>query len=269
MVYLDPDPCPPTPDTLEQETKVKLKDRVAIVTGSSRGIGKGLAIGFAKEGAKVVVMARTDAPGRSRLPGTIHETAEQIRATGGECLPIRCDLTSAEDRSALIRQVIDAYDRIDVLVNNAAIILHTNVADTTVKRWGLMAEINVRAPIELCMLTIPHMMKQKSGSIINVSSAAAHDVGALTLYGAADAALDRFTQGLAREMKDHNVAVNGLDPGQVKTEGALFTYPEDTDWSSWKDPAAVVPSAAFLAALSDTSFTGKIVQTDLFGKSWP
>ena len=248
---------------------MKLKDKVVIVTGSSRGIGKGLAIGFAKEGAKVVVMARTDAPGQSRLPGTIHETAEQIRASGGECLPIRCDLTNPEDRSALIQQVIDAYGRIDVLINNAAIILHTSVADTSVKRWGLMAEINVRAPIELCMLVLPHLMKQKSGSIINVTSGAAHDLEGLTLYGASDAALDRFTQGLALEMKDHNIAVNGLDPGRVKTEGALFTYPEGTDWSQWKEPAAVVPSAVYLAALPDTSFTGRIVETDFFGQSWP
>ena len=248
---------------------MKLKDKVVIVTGSSRGIGKGLALGFAKEGAKVVVMARTDAPGQSRLPGTIHETAEQIRAAGGDCLPIRCDLTNPEDRSALIQQVIDAYGRIDVLINNAAIILHTSVAETSVKRWGLMAEINVRAPIELCMLVLPHMMKQKSGSIINVTSGAAHDLEGLTLYGASDAALDRFTQGLALEMKDHNVAVNGLDPGRVKTEGALFTYPEGTDWSQWKEPAAVVPSALYLAALPDTSFTGRIVETDFFGQSWP
>ena len=132
-----------------------------------------------------------------------------------------------------------------------------------------MAEINVRAPIELCMLVLPHMMKQKSGSIINVTSGAAHDLEGLTLYGASDAALDRFTQGLALEMKDHNVAVNGLDPGRVKTEGALFTYPEGTDWSQWKEPAAVVPSAVYLAALPDTSFTGRIVETDFFGQSWP
>ena len=255
--------------THKLETKVKLKDKVVIVTGSSRGIGKGLAIGFAKEGAKVVVMARTDAPGQSRLPGTIHETAEQIRAEGGECLPIRCDLTNADDRAALIQQVIDAYGRIDVLINNAAIILHTSVADTSVKRWGLMAEINVRAPIELCMLALPHMVKQRSGSIINVTSGAAHDLEGLTLYGASDAALDRFTQGLALEMKENNVAVNGLDPGRVKTEGALFTYPPDTDWSLWKEPAAVVPSAVYLAGLSDTSFTGRIVETDYFGQSWP
>ena len=248
---------------------MKLKDKVAIITGSSRGIGKGLAIGFAKEGAKVVVMARTDAPGQSRLPGTIHETAEQIRAEGGECLPIRCDLTSPDDRASLIQQVIDAYGRIDVLINNAAIILHTKVADTTPKRWGLMAEINVRAPIELCMLAIHHMLRQGSGSIINVSSSAAHDLDSLTLYGASDAALDRFTQGLALEMKEHNIAVNSLDPGQVKTEGALFTYPPDTDWSAWKEPSAVVPSAAYLAALSDASFTGQLVKTDFFGQSWP
>ena len=248
---------------------MRLEGKVALISGGSRGQGATEAELFVKEGAKVVVMARTDAPGQSRLPGTIHETAEQIRAAGGECLPIRCDLTNPEDRSALIQQVIDAYGRIDVLINNAAIILHTSVAETSVKRWGLMAEINVRAPIELCMLALPHMMKQKSGSIINVTSGAAHDLEGLTLYGASDAALDRFTQGLALEMKDHNVAVNGLDPGRVKTEGALFTYPEGTDWSQWKEPAAVVPSALYLAALPDTSFTGRIVETDFFGQSWP
>ncbi len=248
---------------------MKLRDKVAIVTGSSRGIGKAIAIGYAREGAKVVVMARTEEPGQSRLPGTIHQTAEEIRALGGECLPIRCDLTKDEEIEAMVNTVVERYGRIDVLVNNAAIILHSSVADTSFKLWDLLIKINVRAPVNLCKLAMPHMMKQGSGSIINITSEAARDPAGLTLYGAGDAALERFTQGLALELKEHNISVNALDPGRVKTEGALYTYPSDTDWTGWKEPSEVAPAAVFLASLVDTNFTGRIIVADDFGKTWP
>ena len=166
---------------------MKLRDKVAIVTGSSRGIGKAIAIGYAREGAKVIVMARTEEPGQSRLPGTIHQTAEEIRALDGECLPIRCDLTKDDEVEAMVNTVVERYGRIDVLVNNAAIILHSSVADTSFKLWDLLIKINVRAPVNLCKLVLPHMVKQRNGSIINITSESARDPAGLTLYGAGDA----------------------------------------------------------------------------------
>ncbi|MEE9198773.1 MAG: SDR family NAD(P)-dependent oxidoreductase, partial [Dehalococcoidia bacterium] len=203
---------------------MKLDGKVAIVTGSSRGIGKAIALGYAREGAKVVVMARTERPEQSRLPGTIHQTAEEIAALGGECLAIRCDLTRDDDIEAMVSRVVEHYGRIDVLVNNAAIILHTGVIDTTVKRWDLLVRINIRAPVILCKLVLPHMIKQGGGSIINITSESASDpTDGLTMYGAGDAALERFTAGLALEVKGHRISVNAMDPGRVKTEGALFT----------------------------------------------
>ncbi|MFQ5873717.1 MAG: SDR family NAD(P)-dependent oxidoreductase, partial [Dehalococcoidia bacterium] len=247
-----------------------LNGKVAIVTGSSRGIGKAIALGYAKEGAKVVVMARTERPEQSRLPGTIHQTAEEIQALGGECIAIRCDLTKDEDIGNLVDQVVEHYGRIDILVNNAAIILHTDVVDTTVKRWDLLVKINLRAPVILCQKTLPHMIKQGSGSIINLISRSGTDPeGGTTLYGAADAGLQRFSQGLALEVKKHKISVNALDPGRVKTEGALFTYPPDTDWTGWKEPSEVAPSAIFLANEANAGFTGRAVVADEFGKAWP
>ena len=106
---------------------MRLKDRVAIVTGASRGIGKGIARAYAAEGARVVVAARTDEPGR--LPGTIHETVAEIRDAGGQALAVKCDVSDDEQVRAMVKAAMDAYGRIDVLVNNAAVTLRPLVKD--------------------------------------------------------------------------------------------------------------------------------------------
>lgn len=249
---------------------MRLKDQVAIVTGSSRGIGKAIAIGYAREGAKVVVTARTEDPEQSKLPGTIHETADAIKAGGGECLTVRCNLVQQDDLESLVNQVIDHYGGIDVLVNNAAVILYMDLVDTSVKRWDLLLNINLRAPVVLTQLALPHMIRQNSGSIINLDSTGATDLeGGANLYGASKAAIRRFSQGLAHEVKKHNIAVNALDPGAVKTEGAVLTNPPDKDWAGYKESADVVPSALYLADPANRGFTGHAVATDDFGVAWP
>ncbi len=249
---------------------MKLKDHVTVVTGSSRGIGKAIALGYAQEGAKVVVTARTEASDQSKLPGTIHHTAEEIKAAGGDCLAIRCDLSNEDDVDQLVDRVVEHYGRLDVIVNNAAIILHTPVVDTKIKHWRLMVKINLESPVILCQKAIPHMIEQGGGSIINISSESATDYeGGTHLYGAADAAIDRFSRGLAHELKEHNIAVNSLDPGRVKTEGALYTFPPDTDWTGWKEPAEVAPSVIYLADPTNRSYTGHVVCADDFGTEWP
>ena len=254
---------------------MQLAGKVAIVTGSSRGIGKAIAKAYAKEGAQVVVTARTEDESQSKLPGSIRKTVEEIVSQGGKATAIKCDLTKDEDMENLIKVVLDRFGSIDVLMNNAGILFHSSVVDTTVKRLDLILKINLRAPYVLCKLVVPTMAQQGEGSIINMTSDAAlsahvEEEGVhYTPYGMTKAGLERLTMGLAEEVKQDNIAVNSLDPGGIKTEAAVYLYPEDFDWTGWREPEVVGPSAIFLAAQTAKTFTGRRVSAEEFGKTWP
>ena len=127
---------------------VKLRDRVAIVTGASRGIGKGIAKAFAGEGARIVVVARTEEAGR--LPGTIHQTVAEIREAGGDAVAVKCDVSDDEQVRAMVKATIDAYGHIDVLVNNAAITLRPLVKDTEPRHFQLILRVNLLGPLLTC-----------------------------------------------------------------------------------------------------------------------
>lgn len=254
---------------------MQLKGKVAIVTGSSRGIGKAIAKAYAREGAQVVVTARTEEESQSKLPGTINKTVEEIMDRGGKAAAIKCDVTKDEDMENLINTVVNGFGRIDVLVNNAGILFHSTVVDTLVKRLDLILKINLRAPFILCKLVVPKMAQQGGGSIINITSDAAlrahteEKEVAYTPYGMTKAGLERFTLGLAEEVKQYNIAVNSLDPGGIKTEAAIYLYPPDFDWTDWREPETVCPAAVFLAAQTAKTFTGRRVKAEEFGKIWP
>ena len=134
---------------------MRLKDRVAIVTGASRGIGKGIARAYAAEGARVVVAARTDEPGR--LPGTIHETVAEIRDAGRQALAVKCDVSDDEQVRAMVKAAMDAYGRIDVLVNNAAVTLRPLVKDTEPRHFQLILRVNLLGPLLTCKHVVPIM----------------------------------------------------------------------------------------------------------------
>ena len=251
---------------------LSLSGKVAIVTGSSRGIGKAMAIGLARAGSKVVVAARSEAasPG---APGTIHETVAEIHGQGGAALAVRCNLREEEDIHSMVRRAVEAYGRVDVLVNNAGIGSYRAFLETSVKQWDLVMDIDLRAPFVCCKAVAPIMVDQGGGSIINVSSHAAANIFTSTLsadpaagvtlmgqdYGAAKAGLERFTWGLAAELGPHNIAVNVLKPLRpVLTEGFRARRP-DADFSTWATPEAMVKAVVFLAGQDGGGLTGATV----------
>ena len=247
---------------------MSLSGKVAIVTGSSRGIGKATALGLAREGAKVVVAARSEAE-RTGAPGTIHETVGEIQAQGGTALAVRCNMREEEDIFALVQRTVDAYGRIDVLVNNAGIGSYRTFLETTVKQWDLVMDIDLRAPFICCKAVAPIMVDQGGGSIINVSSHGATNIFSSTLgegvvligqeYGAAKAGLERFSWGLAVELGPYNIAVNVLKPLRpVISEGFQVQRP-DADFSTWATPEAMVKAAIHLAQQDAHGLTGATV----------
>lgn len=252
-----------------------LSGKVAIVTGSSRGIGKAAALGLAGKGAKVVVAARSETE-RADQPGTIHATVAEIERLGGTALAVRCNLREEEDIFALVQRTVEVFGRVDVLVNNAGVGSYRPFLDTTVKQWDLVMDIDLRAPFICCKAVGPVIVQQGSGSIINVSSHAATNIFSSTLgadpqdevvmagqaYGAAKAGLERFSWGLAAELGKHNIAVNVLKPLRpVVTEGFQAQRP-DADFSTWATPEAMVKAIIFLAQQDAHGLTGAVVTAE-------
>jgi citronellol/citronellal dehydrogenase len=252
-----------------------LKDRVVVVTGASRGIGKGLALGLAAKGAIVVCAARTVVAEPGGLPGTIGATVDEIEGAGGRALALRCDIGSEDDIHALIATTIGAFGRVDVLVNNAMGATRAAFAESTSTQWDASMRVNVRSLYTICKAVAPHMAAIGGGSIINVSSGGAgHESTPFMppgylIYAVAKAAMERFTSALAPELRPLGITINALRPGAVKTEMSTRELGEDHDWRGWKAPDAVVPAVAFLAMQIDTDFTGRIVDSTQFGTTWP
>ncbi len=247
---------------------MELKDKVVIVTGSSRGIGKVLALAFAKEGATVVVTARTVQ--KSRLSGTIYETEKEIRQIHGQALAIKCDISNEKEVQNMVSAVTEKYGRIDILVNNAAVGYYKSILETPLKHWDLVMKVNVRGPFICCKEVLPIMIKQKSGCILNISSSAAHDVYSRversdgekrivgTTYGASKAALERFTAGLAAEAMKNNVSVIALKPSKpTYSEGIAFWNPDVNVTELVSPDLYMTKAAVFLAAQSPDFATGE------------
>ena len=253
----------------------KLDGKVAIVTGASRGIGAEISRLFAKEGAKVVCVARTLKEGDHILEGSLELTCAQIRESGGEATAVAANISLPEDCERLVEETKAAYGPADVLVNNAALTYFIPIKDFPLSRWLRTWSVNVHAPFLLSQLVLPDMIEAKGGSIVNISSSSAIGPGrapydenarkdiAETCYGAQKAALERFTQGLALEVYEYGVSVTCLSPSVVvPTPGTLYhKLVSSMDDPKGEHPELMAKATLLLATEPLEKITGRVTYT--------
>ena len=242
-----------------------LQGKVAIVTGSSRGIGKAIAIGFAREGARVVACGRSTGGG----PLTIESTVSEIVEAGGDAISVPCDVTIEADVERLVGLALERWGRIDVLINNAGLKGGGSLDETSFATWQAMFRTNVDGVYLCSMAVLPPMRAQRAGSIVTISSgrAQSEDAGA-TAYAASKAAADRFTIKLAAETKGQGIAVNVLYPGSTATEQSIAGG-NDPPGRQRTEEKKIIPACLYLATQTDEGITGRVLDQAGFGTSWP
>lgn len=247
-----------------------LDGKVAIVTGASRGIGEYIALHLARAGAAVVVAARTEQVTDKRLPGTIHSVAEQIVAEGGRALPVRLDVRDPDSISACVQRTVEEFGRLDIVVNNAAILVPGTLEAVQPRHIDLIWQIDLRGPLLLMRDALPHLKAAGGGHIINISSVAAvfpgpgpysSPRGGGQFYGMVKAGLERYSQGLAMEVQADNISVNVLSPqGRIRTPGNLWAGNDPQNPSLEFEPADKMGLAAvWICEQPAKEYTGNIL----------
>ncbi len=235
-----------------------LTGKVALVTGGSRGVGRGVALGLGEAGATVYITGRTVEEGRSasRLPGTIQHTADEVSGLGGRGIAVQCDHRDDEQVRALFEQIRAEQGRLDVLVNNVwggyehytdgtEFWKEKGFWDMPLSRWDAMFQAGVRAHYVASALAAPLMIAQQAGLIVNISFFAAQRNDRGVAYGVAKSASDRMAACMAHELRDQHVAAVSLYPGLVRTESVLKA---NFDLSNSESPQFIGRAVAALAA---------------------
>ena len=213
---------------------MSLKNKVALITGTSRGIGKAVAVELAKAGADIILAARTVAPGAGEYPGTIEETAAMVKAQGVNAFPIQCDLTDLQDTVTMAGTALERFGHIDILINNAFYKNDQHYSpflDLRMETWQNAINANFMAPVVLCQTLLPKMAERKDGIIINLTTLHAHSPtplgglpgkgGAAAVYDATKGALHRMSLALSKEAKAMGIPLILVDPGYTATERVL------------------------------------------------
>jgi 3-oxoacyl-(acyl-carrier-protein) reductase len=229
-----------------------LKDKVALVTGASRGIGRAIAIELARRGAAVAINFRADAVHADAV-------AKEIEALGGECLLAQGDVSKKEEAHRIVQEVLDKWQRLDILVNNAGIMRDRSMRKMTEDDWTEVISVNLNGTFYCTSAAVPAMMNQKFGRIINISSVVGQS-GAFgqANYSASKGGIIAFTKTLALELARHNITANAIAPGYTSTE-MVAGIPEDVaakikskiPLGRFAEPEEVAKAAVFLAADGD------------------
>jgi len=201
----------------------KLAGKTLFVTGASRGIGKAIALKAARDGANIVIAAKTAEP-HPKLPGTIYTAAEEIEKAGGKCLPCVVDIRSEEEVQDAVKSAVDKFGGIDILVNNASAISLTSTVETAMKRYDLMNGVNARGTFLVSKYCIPHLKNSSNAHILNLSPPLlmesrwfkSHVAYTMAKYG-----MSMCVLGMAEELKSDNIAVNALWPKTVIATAAM------------------------------------------------
>lgn len=254
-----------------------LDGKIALVTGASRGVGKGIALALGEAGATVYVTGRTTEEGRAAipLPGTIGATADEVTQAGGVGIAVPCDHRDDEQTRAVFARIERETGHLDVLVNNVwggyehfndgtEFWEETGFWDAPLSRWDSMFAAGVRAHYVCAVCAVPLMLPQKSGLIVTVSFQAAQKTDMGVAYGAAKAADDHMAACMAHELRPHNIAAIALYPGLVRTE-AVLKASEFFDLTHSESPQFTGRSIVALAADSHvlSKSGGVFVNADL------
>jgi NAD(P)-dependent dehydrogenase (short-subunit alcohol dehydrogenase family) len=239
-----------------------LTDRVAIVTGGTRGIGRSIAEGFVAAGAKVVVA--------SRKADACEETERALTAMGGQALGVPTHMGEIDGVRGLVDAAVDRFGRLDIVVNNAANALREDLGSFTPEAYAKSMDVNLRGPVFLVEAALPHLEQSPSASVVNVLSAGAFLFSSFTsTYSAAKAALYSFTRSWAAEFAPKGIRVNALAPGTVDTDMVRNTPPESQERMAKAaymrraaDPDEMVGPALFLASDAASFVTGQVVIAD-------
>lgn len=237
-----------------------LQGKVALVTGASRGVGRGIALGLGEAGATVYITGRTVAAGQAvvSLPGTIYQTAQEVEELGGMCIPVHCDHRNDDEVRALFAQIQREQGRLDLLVNNVwggyeqfndgtEHWLEKGFWTIPIDRWDKSFDAGVRAHYVASALAAPLMIQQRSGLIVNISFFAAQRVDKGVIYSIAKLADDHMAACMAHELREHNVAAVSLYPGLVRTEGVMVAA-KWFDLSNSESPQFIGRAVAALAS---------------------
>ena len=204
---------------------MRLKDRVVFITGASRGIGRAVARACAREGADIVVAAKTDVAENPRLPGTIHDVAREVEQLGRRALPIKLDVRDDEACRGAVAAAVERFGRIDALVNNAGALWWADVVDTPMKKFDLIMGINVRASFALSQAVLPHMIAQKYGHIVMMSppveadACAHHGAYAVSKFG-----MTMIAHAIAGEYAEQNITAHALWPATAIESFATMNF---------------------------------------------
>lgn len=242
-----------------------LAGRTILMSGGSRGIGLAIALRAARDGAYVAILAKTDQP-HPRLEGTIHTAAEQIRAAGGQALPILGDVRNDEDVQRAVDSTVAEFGGIDIVVNNASAIDLSPTADISMKKYDLMQDINARGTFLLSKTAIPHLRQGTNPHILTLSPPLNLDpkwAGGMLAYTMAKYGMSLTTLGLAEELRADGIAVNSLWPRTTVATAAVANILGGSDMiESSRTPEIMADAAHVVLTTTDLAMTGQFLIDD-------
>jgi citronellol/citronellal dehydrogenase len=240
-----------------------LRGRVAVVTGASRGIGRAIAVGLAREGCAVVLAAKS-VESTDRLPGSIHTVAAEVEALGVSALPIQTDVRDEEQIRNLGERARERFGRIDILINNAGAMYWQPLLETPAKRFDLVMGVNARAAFLCCRAVLPSMIDNNWGHIVNLSPPLDPTmVPGRIAYSISKLGMTLLTFGLAEEVRPHNVAVNSLWPVTIIESQASINWNLGTP-EMWRKPDILVDCVVRLVRKEPSAVTGQALLDEDF-----
>lgn len=238
-----------------------LKNKTIIITGASRGIGRAMAIRFAKDGANIVVASKS-LKGHPKLPGSLEETVKDVETAGGKAIAVQLDVRHAEQIDNMVQAAVNTFGGIDVLINNAGAISLTSVEKTSLKLYDRMHNVNDRAVFLCSQAVIPHLKKSDQAHILTLSPPINLNPKWLKNYSpytASKYSMSMLTIGMAEELQEHGIAVNSLWPKTIIATAAIEFGIGDKNMLNLCRTTDIMADAAYeIISTSDMSLSGKL-----------